>query len=105
MLALRLWTFMPGRIGCHWMLSGKLVGPYRTIQSSQKIIFNDFVAFSYNLGTLNVENESNELCDAFRLVSQSVSRMSFFPMLRFFFPILRIFVSRCRAICQLPDAT
>ncbi|KAI0327022.1 cytochrome P450 [Cubamyces sp. BRFM 1775] len=48
-------------------------------------------AFGYDIGTLNVEARSNELCDAFRLVAQSVTRMSLWPMLRFFFPILRIF--------------
>ncbi|KAI0648738.1 cytochrome P450 [Trametes meyenii] len=47
-------------------------------------------AFSYNIGTLDPEDKPNELCDAFRLVSQSVTRMSWFPMLRFFFPALRI---------------
>ncbi|KAI0667879.1 cytochrome P450 [Trametes maxima] len=47
-------------------------------------------AFSYNVGTLDMEDKPNELCDAFRLVSQSVTRMSWYPMLRFFFPILRI---------------
>ncbi|KAI0763276.1 cytochrome P450 [Trametes elegans] len=41
-------------------------------------------------GTLRVDPQPNELCDAFRLVSQSVTRMSLYPMLRFFFPILRI---------------
>ncbi|KAI0833830.1 cytochrome P450 [Trametes gibbosa] len=48
-------------------------------------------AFGYDVGTLNVEARTNELSDAFRLVAQSVTRMSVWPMLRFFFPILRIF--------------
>ncbi|OSC98518.1 cytochrome P450 [Trametes coccinea BRFM310] len=47
-------------------------------------------AFSYNIGTLSIDRKPNELCDAFRMVSQSVTRMSLYPMLRFFFPILRI---------------
>ncbi|CDO75067.1 hypothetical protein BN946_scf184605.g8 [Trametes cinnabarina] len=46
-------------------------------------------AFSYNMGTLDIDRKPNELCDAFRMVSQSVTRMSWYPMLRFFFPILR----------------
>ncbi|KAI0363609.1 cytochrome P450 [Pilatotrama ljubarskyi] len=48
-------------------------------------------AFGYDVRTLNVESRSNELCDAFRLVAQSVTRLSLWPMLRFFIPILRIF--------------
>ena len=52
-----------------------------------------------------MEEKSNELCDAFRLVSQSVSRMSIFPMLRFFFPILRIFVSRLLVTRWVRDET
>ncbi|KAI0763289.1 cytochrome P450 [Trametes elegans] len=48
-------------------------------------------AFGYDIGTLNVDARSNELCDAFRLVAQSVTRLAVWPMLRFFFPILRIF--------------
>ncbi|KAI0636272.1 cytochrome P450 [Trametes polyzona] len=51
----------------------------------------DIISFGYDIGTLNVEARSNELCDAFRLVAQSVTRMSVWPMLRFFFPFLRIF--------------
>ncbi|KAI0636251.1 cytochrome P450, partial [Trametes polyzona] len=47
-------------------------------------------AFGCNLDTLRVDPVPNELCDAFRLVSQSVTRMSFYPMLRFFFPLLRV---------------
>ncbi|KAI9057447.1 cytochrome P450, partial [Trametes sanguinea] len=50
-------------------------------------------AFGYNIGTLNVERKPNELCEAFRSVSQSLIRMSLYPMLRFFFPILRIFIT------------
>ncbi|KAI0759702.1 cytochrome P450 [Trametes elegans] len=48
-------------------------------------------AFGCNLGTLDLDQKPNELCDAFRLVSHSVTRMSLLPMLRFFFPVLRIF--------------
>ncbi|KAH9902446.1 cytochrome P450 [Cubamyces lactineus] len=48
-------------------------------------------AFGCDISTLDVKQERNSLCDAFRLVSQSVTRLSLFPMLRFFFPVLRIF--------------
>ncbi|KAI0363647.1 cytochrome P450 [Pilatotrama ljubarskyi] len=47
-------------------------------------------AFGCSIDSLNVEQKPNALCDAFRLVSQSVTRMSLFPMLRFFFPVLRV---------------
>ncbi|CDO75066.1 hypothetical protein BN946_scf184605.g7 [Trametes cinnabarina] len=47
-------------------------------------------AFSYDIGALDVNAKSNELRDAFRMVAQSVTRISLYPMLRFFFPILRI---------------
>ncbi|KAI8969893.1 cytochrome P450 [Trametes punicea] len=48
-------------------------------------------AFSYDIRALSTDPKPNEVRDAFRLVSQSVTRMSIWPMLRFFFPILRIF--------------
>ncbi|KAI0660101.1 cytochrome P450 [Cubamyces menziesii] len=47
-------------------------------------------AFSYNIGSLQIDPTPNELCDAFQLVSRSVTRMSIWPMLQFFFPILRM---------------
>ncbi|OSC98529.1 cytochrome P450 [Trametes coccinea BRFM310] len=48
-------------------------------------------AFGCNIGALSGERQSNELFDAFRLVAQQVTRMSIWPMLRFFFPVLRVF--------------
>ncbi|KAH9896022.1 cytochrome P450 [Cubamyces lactineus] len=47
-------------------------------------------AFSYSIGSLQIDPTPNELCDAFHLVSRSVTRMSIWPMLQFFFPILRM---------------
>ena len=52
-------------------------------------------AFSYNIGSLQIDPTPNELCDAFQLVSRSVTRMSIWPMLQFFFPILRMLVRPC----------
>lgn len=52
-------------------------------------------AFCCNIGLIDTkEQASSELCDAFRLVSASVTRLTLWPMLRFFFPVLRIFVRR-----------
>ncbi|KAI0323948.1 cytochrome P450 [Cubamyces sp. BRFM 1775] len=65
-------------------------------------------AFSYNIGSLQIVPTPNELCDAFHLVSRSVTRVSVWPMLQFFFPILRMlpeeqsrrFASARRAMSQ-----
>ncbi|KAI0645492.1 cytochrome P450 [Trametes meyenii] len=61
-------------------------------------------AFSHSIGALDTEEKQNELCDAFRLVSQEVTRMSVYPMLRFFFPILRMLPEeQCRRFANARD--
>ncbi|KAI0675088.1 cytochrome P450 [Trametes maxima] len=62
-------------------------------------------AFSHDIGALDTEQKPNELCDAFRLVSQEVTRASVYPMLRFFFPVLRILPEeQCRRFAKARDA-
>ena len=63
-----------------------------TSSSACPITHTDSLAFSYNIGSLHIDPTPNELCDAFHLVSRSVTRMSIWPMLQFFFPLLRMLV-------------
>ncbi|KAI0636104.1 cytochrome P450 [Trametes polyzona] len=49
-------------------------------------------AFGCKVGAVDAKAEGDhELCDALRLVSSSVTRLSLWPLLHFFVPVLRIF--------------
>ncbi|KAI0667898.1 cytochrome P450 [Trametes maxima] len=46
-------------------------------------------AFGCSVNTLDHDRKPNELCDALRLITRSVTRSEMLPMLRFFIPALR----------------
>lgn len=89
-------TCIPGCTSSRWTSFAKPVGCHSASSlDTYSRTWITMAAFGCNIGLIDTkEQASSELCDAFRLVSASVTRLTLWPMLRFFFPILRIFVRR-----------